>query len=68
MLNEQERHLHIAQRMYENLYNQKMGNAQPYSEDEEMMGDCEDEDSINDEDIDRYLENEQKFVKRERDP
>jgi hypothetical protein len=33
-----------------------------------MMGDCEDEDSINDEDIDRYLENEQKFVKRERDP
>lgn len=51
--NEQERHMQIAQRMYESIYQQK----QPCSDDEDMMGD--DEDSIQDEDIDRYLENEQ---------
>jgi hypothetical protein len=39
--------------MYESIYQQK----EPCSEDEDMMGD--DEDSIQDEDIDRYLENEQ---------
>ena len=58
---EQERQQIAAKRIYDQIYNRNNG-LPPCSEDEEIMGDCEDEDSIQDEEIDRFLANEQKVM------